>query len=389
MVKPTFPARGQKGPNFWDDDLQAYVDYGSSLEVVSGGSVDLPAYEGGTTPVVGYLVTATTNIEGRDYVPGVYIFYGDPGAYGGWRAVAVEGEQVVPSPDAVLPTAGTLASSAIITTGFTLTITGASDDVALAAAPYSFSTDNGTTWSAYQPSAVLVVTGKAASTAYQCKHRVKDAAGNVSTGSAITVNTPAPSGWSVLASDDFTAANGTKIKTRVTPVGGAVWGGDTTPEIQSNKMVWTSPTEDAGVILPLASSGATGVEIILDAVLLQQANSSQPYIEVVFPNTPTMVLQRAGGGPGTWSAKITGYNASSVNGTLVAAAAVTGTAGITFRKLGNVVSILEGSTVIATYDPAVGGYTGYVGQAIPNTVTVIGMKFQNSSIDNFVARKYV
>lgn len=94
-----------------------------------------------------------------------------------------------PPPDVTNPTAGTLASSNITSTTFDLTVSGAADETALHAQPYRFSTDNGSTWSPYQTSPVFNVTGKTASTAYTCVHQTRDAAGNVSTGSSIVVNT--------------------------------------------------------------------------------------------------------------------------------------------------------------------------------------------------------
>lgn len=95
--------------------------------------------------------------------------------------------------DVVAPTAGTLASSAIGASGFTLTVSGASDETALNATPYAFSTDGGTTWSAWQSSAVFVATGKSPTTLYGCRHQVRDAAStpNTALGSAINVTTSA------------------------------------------------------------------------------------------------------------------------------------------------------------------------------------------------------
>lgn len=93
------------------------------------------------------------------------------------------------SPDTTPPTVGTLAASSISYTTFTLTVSGASDNVALHATPYSFSVDNGTTWSAYQAGTAYNVTGQSPNTTYTCKHRTRDAAGNVSTGTAITPTT--------------------------------------------------------------------------------------------------------------------------------------------------------------------------------------------------------
>ena len=95
------------------------------------------------------------------------------------------------SADVTAPTVGTMAASSITSSGFTLTVSGASDAVGLHAQPYAFTTDGGTTWSAYQASAALTVTGKTASTGYSCNWRVRDAAGNVSTGTAQTVTTGA------------------------------------------------------------------------------------------------------------------------------------------------------------------------------------------------------
>lgn len=107
--------------------------------------------------------------------------------------------------DVTNPTPGTLASSAITSSGFTLTVTGASDAGGLHATPYAYSTDNGSTWSAWQAGATYNATGLAASTGYQARHKVRDAALNEATGTAITVTTG--SAVTVLASDDFNRAN--------------------------------------------------------------------------------------------------------------------------------------------------------------------------------------
>jgi hypothetical protein len=197
-MSPTpYPARGASP---WDIALRQYIESivaenlgGSGLIVVSGGTVDLDNTKADGY-LIGYKVTATTTIEGASFAAGSYIFERDSSVYGGWTYRTLDvGEGVVPAPEAVAPTAGTLASSAITDTTFTLTVSGAADETALAAAPYAFSTDDGGSWTAYQTAAAYAVTGKTASTAYQCKHRVRDAAGNVSTGTAITVTTTAAS----------------------------------------------------------------------------------------------------------------------------------------------------------------------------------------------------
>ncbi|WDH77938.1 hypothetical protein PTQ19_07185 [Microbacterium esteraromaticum] len=104
----------------------------------------------------------------------------------GWRLYAVSNP--VPG-DETAPTAGTLSASSISDAGFTLTVTGASDDVALHASPFRFSTDNGVTWSAWQASPQLVVSGLSASTTYQCQHEVRDSSGKTSAGAVVPVTT--------------------------------------------------------------------------------------------------------------------------------------------------------------------------------------------------------
>ena len=91
--------------------------------------------------------------------------------------------------DVTTPTVGTLGVSNLTNTGFTLTVTGATDTGGLHATPYSFTIDGGTTWSAYQASAVYVLSGLTANTGYAVNWRVRDAAGNVSTGTQQTVTT--------------------------------------------------------------------------------------------------------------------------------------------------------------------------------------------------------
>ena len=90
------------------------------------------------------------------------------------------------------PVAGTMASSFITATGFTLTVSGASDaGVGLDAEPYRFSTDGGVTWTEWQTAAVKVYTGLTAETLYHTRHEVRDAEGNISTGAVVNVTTAA------------------------------------------------------------------------------------------------------------------------------------------------------------------------------------------------------
>ena len=88
---------------------------------------------------------------------------------------------VTPTPDTVPPVAGTLTVTTTSSKA-TLTVSGASDDRALNAAPYSFSKDNGITWSGWQSAPTFEFTGLAQGTTFTFRHRVRDAEGNVSLG---------------------------------------------------------------------------------------------------------------------------------------------------------------------------------------------------------------
>lgn len=67
----------------------------------------------------------------------------------------------------------------------TLTVSGASDDRALNAAPYSFSKDNGITWSGWQSAPTFEFTGLASGATFTFRHRVRDAEGNVTLGAGV------------------------------------------------------------------------------------------------------------------------------------------------------------------------------------------------------------
>lgn len=93
--------------------------------------------------------------------------------------------------DTTPPTAGTMAASSITSTGFVLTVSGAADETALHATPYDFTLDGGATWQGYQASAAYTASALTPGTGYSCNWRVRDAAGNVATGTAQTVTTEA------------------------------------------------------------------------------------------------------------------------------------------------------------------------------------------------------
>ena len=138
-------------------------------------------------------------------LPGDLIIEGeDPVTATAWRMAegwvySISGLSGVEPPDpgdTTPPVAGTLASSDITDSGFTLTVTGASDESALHSLPYAFSIDNGATWSGWQSSPVYVVTGRSPSAEHQCLHQVRDNADppHTTLGSSITVTTTAAPG---------------------------------------------------------------------------------------------------------------------------------------------------------------------------------------------------
>ena len=89
-------------------------------------------------------------------------------------------------PDTVPPNPGTLSVS-VDAAWADLTVTGATDDHGITG--YAFSSDNGTTWTAWQDAPTARLEGLTASTEYTFRHRVRDAALNVSEGGAVVQST--------------------------------------------------------------------------------------------------------------------------------------------------------------------------------------------------------
>ena len=147
-------------------------------------------------------------------------------AQGSWGYQIVQDAWTTPTPtpDTTAPVAGTLTVT-VTDVKADLSVSGASDDRGYV--QYSFSKDNGATWTAYQDSATYTFTGLTASTAYQFRHRVKDTAGNVTTGAAVSKTTAAApqTPLALVAQADFTAADGaTVVGLPASPAGALVAG---------------------------------------------------------------------------------------------------------------------------------------------------------------------
>lgn len=192
------------------------------ITIVTGGTVTLDDDMAEGT-LLGYRVKDDTQFSS---LSGEAIL--EPGAYSfertetGWTYYKVTGGTVLQtSTDAVSPVAGTLTATGG-SEQVTLTVSGASDDLALAAAPYAFSTDGGSTWAAWQASPTATITGLAPG-AITCRHRVRDTTGNVSLGATKAATVTAPSSWTTRFRDTFTAADNTLIAGHSMDAGGLTW----------------------------------------------------------------------------------------------------------------------------------------------------------------------
>lgn len=183
----------------------------SSVATVHEGIVEVTATSAATVTLTGAdgtqcaivwsgpasVVEGVSVTDGKTYVAAKFT--------AGWKLFEVTAQVA----DSTAPTPGTLTSSAITDTAFTITVSGASDaGSGLHATPYAFSTDNGTTWTAWQLGAAYNVTGRTALTTYQCKARVRDVAGNSADTAALAVTTTDALYTTLVLHDSFGRANG-------------------------------------------------------------------------------------------------------------------------------------------------------------------------------------
>ena len=188
---------------------------GSGIEQVSG-TVTLDA---SGAPIREFFTTGATTFKanGADTLLSSFtavVWRRNSQGSWGYQVVQDSWTTPTPTPDTTAPVAGTLGVT-VTDVKADLTVSGASDD--RGSVQYSFSKDNGATWTAYQDSASYSFTGLTASTAYQFRHRVRDAAGNVTTGTAVSKTTNATPPWGAVYADDFTAPDGTALVGRAAP----------------------------------------------------------------------------------------------------------------------------------------------------------------------------
>lgn len=211
---------------------------GSGIEEVSGTMV----LDSSGPAIREFFTTGATtfNANGADTPIGAYaavVWRRTGSGSWGYQVVQETWTTPTPTPDTTAPVAGTLAVTTTDTTA-TLTVTGASDN--RGSVSYAFSKDNGSTWSAWQTGASYTITGLTPSTAYYFRHRVKDAANNTTTGSAVTKSTDVAKPVDLYPNaqivDTFTvnAQDGTRLidydtatstaTQRTTEKGGLKWG---------------------------------------------------------------------------------------------------------------------------------------------------------------------
>lgn len=240
MPKPIFPTRGQKSPNFWDDDLKAYIDHGTSLEIVNGGTVALDDTlpEGAT---LGYSVKANTTFSGdgaeTTLTPGVYSVVRTET---GWQVYeAPAGLELGTEPDSTAPTglAGFTATGGegSATLGWT-PATDSESDVVHYYRVYLTSGGPSGDWIEDDGSAGAVVTGLTAGT-YSAQVYASSAGGSstVITSSSFAVTAP----LTTYLMDTFNRADGAMIPDRATPDTGTAWTADSalsSVQISGNKV---------------------------------------------------------------------------------------------------------------------------------------------------------
>ena len=223
------------------------IGSGSGIEQVSG-TVTLDA---SGAPIREFFTTGATTFKanGADtLISSFTALVWRRSSTGSWGYQIVQDAWVTPAPtpDTTAPVAGTL-SVAVTDVKADLTVSGASDNRAVTG--YSFSKDNGSTWTAYQDSSAYTFTGLTPSTAYQFRHRVKDAAGNVTTGTAVSKTTNATPPWGTIYSDGFDGStSNTEAVGRAMPVGGKTWQGT------AGQFITTS----SGLLKTVDSSGGSG-----------------------------------------------------------------------------------------------------------------------------------
>lgn len=324
---------------------------GSGIEQVSGpvtlDASGAPIREFFTTGATTFIANGTTTPLGTSTA---VVWRRNAQGSWGYQVVQDGWTTPAPTPDTTAPVAGTL-TVAVTDVKADLSVSGASDDRGYV--QYSFSKDNGATWTAYQDSSAYTFTGLTASTAYQFRHRVRDAAGNVTTGTAVskTTNAAPPFDPSTLYPtadiiDTFTGApdgtvlagsNGATWTRRTVEKGGLQWGAWAMP-------LFPSPDTTNIGYAPVYAARITGGKVVGSAT---------------HPSTAMLTLPQT-------SARIeVDYDVTAINSRVSLALAGSATQGITARlfQAEGLKVFRDGGTQLGSTIPlsTLGGATGRLG----------------------------
>lgn len=192
------------------------AEHGATYDLSGSGLVDFTGDLGTQVAVV--VPGDSISLAGEATPAGTYVLHLTSL---GWQVYPVGGV-VALEPDTTAPTAGTLAVT-VTDVEADLTVTGATDDRGVTG--YAFQV-NGGAWSFWQTSPSYTATGLSPSTAYQFRHKVRDAAGNEAQGTVVSRSTTAEQvTLTTILTDPFTRADG-PLNGYAAPTG-QVWAGAT------------------------------------------------------------------------------------------------------------------------------------------------------------------
>lgn len=182
----TGPGKALTDAKEYTDQQVAGLDLGSGIETVSG-TVTLdasgePIREFYTTGATTFYANGTTTPVGAHTA--VVWRRTSQGSWG-YQVVPEEWTTPTPTPDTQAPTAGTLTVT-VTDVAADLSVSGATDDRGVTG--YAFQV-NGGAWSSWQTGPTYTATGLTPSTSYTFRHKVRDAAGNETQGTAVSKTT--------------------------------------------------------------------------------------------------------------------------------------------------------------------------------------------------------
>jgi chitodextrinase len=287
------------------------------------------------------------------------------------------------SADTVAPTmAGSLTTSSVTQTGYTMNWPAASDNVAVTG--YETSTDGGTTYSDAGNVTSRAITGATAGTTYQLRVRAYDAAGNRSTALAASVTTAAP----VVTAPDAptigaaTPGDGTVSVAFTAPAntGGAAISSYTATLYKVSDNTAAGSASGASSPIPVAAVNGTAVYAKVKAT-----NSAGTGPESAASNSVTPVVAQVFA---TWNPADKGANItlSAANLSMAGAAGISGhqsaraTIGKSAGKWYWEVTLNAGDTCMAGIGKAAANLASFPGgDANGNGYYYSGMKFTSGS----------